>query len=130
MRMRTMMGWMAGAALLAGCGGDDDGGSNPPPANTISVENNRFDPSSLTVTPGTTVTFDWPSGSTNHSVVPWSGNPAALPASPNQPTLIDGPSSFDATFPSAGVFKFFCSAHGSVDDAGQLSGMAGTITVQ
>jgi plastocyanin len=117
--------------ILAACGGDDgDGGDNPPPTNTIEVLNNQFNPSALTVSAGTTVTFTWASGSINHNVVPWASNSAAIPASPGQPTLLDAPNTFGVTFPAAGTFRFFCSAHGSVGSAGQLSGMAGIITVQ
>ena len=119
------------AVLLAACGGDDDdGGNNPPPANTIEVVNNRFDPSTLTVAEGTTVTFTWPDGSINHNVVPWASNASPIPASPGQPTLLDGPTSFAVTFNTAETYRFFCTAHGSVGATGQLSGMAGSITVQ
>ena len=127
MTMRGMALMAAGAALLAGCSSNS---STTPPTNTISVENNRFNPSSLTVASGTAVTFNWPSGSTGHSVVPWSGNPSALPASPGSPALINGPSSFSVSFPAVGIYRFNCSAHGSVSSTGQLSGMAGSITVQ
>jgi plastocyanin len=130
--MRTMRSGLlvACAVLLAACGGDDDGGNNPPPANTIEVVNNRFDPSTVTVPVGTTLTFTWPSGSTNHNVVPWASNASPVPASPGQPTLLDGPTSFAVTFTVADTYRFFCTAHGSVGAAGQLSGMAGSITVQ
>jgi plastocyanin len=94
------------------------------------VVNNRFDPGTLTVAVGTTVTFTWPSGSTNHNVVPWASNASLIPASPGQPALLDGPTSFAVTFTAAETNRFFCSAHGSVGATGQLSGMAGSITVQ
>jgi plastocyanin len=102
----------------------------PPLSNTIEVVNNRFEPSTLTVAVGTAVLFSWPSGSTNHNVVPWTSNVSAVPASPGQPALLDGPTSFSVTFTVAATYRFFCSAHGSVNAAGQLSGMAGSITVQ
>jgi plastocyanin len=131
MRMRTTTLMALGAVLLAACSSSSDAGDGPDlPANTIRVENNAFSPGALTVAAGTTITFTWPEGSVNHNVVPWSGNPSAVPASPNQPTLLDGPTSFQATFPTAGSYKFFCTAHGSVSSTGQPTGMAGTITVQ
>ena len=128
--MRRLALLMACAATLAACGDDDEDGGNNPPANTMLVENNEFTPSTLTVPVGTTVTFSWPSGSVNHNVVPWASNTGAIPASPNQPELLDGPTSFQTTFNDAGTFRFFCSIHGSVGDAGELSGMAGSITAQ
>jgi plastocyanin len=127
--MRRLALLLGCAAMLAACGDDDDDGNNPP-ANTILVEDNEFIPSTLTVPVGTTVTFSWPNGSTNHNVIPWASNSDAIPASPNQPELLDAPTSFQATFNDAGTFSFFCSAHGSVGNAGELNGMAGSVTVQ
>jgi plastocyanin len=129
MPMRRLALLMGCAAMLAACGDDDDDG-NDPPANTIEVVNNEFTPSTLTVSVGTTVTFSWPSGSVNHNVVPWASNTDAIPASPDQPELLDGPLSFQATFNDAGTFRYFCSIHGSVGAAGELSDMAGSITVE
>ena len=128
--MRTMTLLLAGAMLVAACGGGDGGSNSPPPANTIEVRNNQFVPSTLTVAPGTTVTFSWPSGSGPHNVTPWSGNTAAIPASPGLPDLLSGPRTFDVAFPDAGTFRFYCSSHGSSIAGAPPTGMAGTITVQ
>lgn len=127
--MRRLALLMGCAAMLAACGDDNDGDNNPP-ANTIQVVNNEFTPSTLTVPVGSTVTFEWPSGSVNHNVVPWASNTDGIPASPDQPTLLDGPTSFQATFNDAGTFRYFCSVHGSVGETGELTGMAGSITVE
>ena len=129
--MRRLVLLMGCAAMLAACGDDNDNdGGNNPPANTIQVVNNEFTPSTLTVPVGSTVTFQWPSGSVNHNVVPWASNTDDIPASPGQPGLLDGPTSFQATFNDAGTFRYFCSVHGSVSDAGEPTGMAGSITVE
>ncbi|MFL5507166.1 MAG: plastocyanin/azurin family copper-binding protein [Gemmatimonadales bacterium] len=128
--MRRMALLVGCAAMLAACGDDNDDGDNNPPANTIQVVNNDFTPSTLTVPVGTTVTFDWPSGSLNHNVIPLAANPEAVPASPGQPDLLSGPTSFQATFNSAGTYQYYCSVHGSVDTDGQPVGMAGSITVE
>ena len=82
--MRRLALLLGCAAMLAACGDDDDDGNNPP-ANTILVEDNEFNPSTLTVPVGATVTFSWPNGSTNHNVVPWASNSDAIP---NQPALL------------------------------------------
>ena len=88
-----------------------------------------FSPVSITINAGQSVHFVWASGATNHNVSPATGNPSALPASPGLPALLDAPQSFDVTFPAAGTFKFFCTAHGGNPSVGTVTGMSGTITV-
>lgn len=121
-------------ALGLACSSSDgppDGG-DPPAGNTISVRNmpEGFSPSTLTISAGDSVRFTWASASTNHNVVAALGNPASLPASPGAPMLLNDPQDFWVVFPAAGVFGFYCSAHGANPSAGTLSGMSGTVTVQ
>lgn len=118
-----------GLALTVACGGGgNSSGPNPPPPpqtpgpNQVLVVNNTFNPTTLTVGVGVTVTFTWGNGARTHTVTP---NGAAIPASPNQPQTHDSPFSFQATFPTAGTFKYFCLTHGAPN-----SGMRGTIVVQ
>ena len=69
-----------GVLLLAAtgfaCGGENPPagpGTNPPPPpppNTVEVANNYFNPVSLTVPVGTTVTWDWPVVSRRHNILP------------------------------------------------------------
>ncbi len=119
-------------ALFA-CSSSDmtDDGSNPPPAggNTVTVSNNVFSPSSLTITAGESVDFVWNSNATNHNVLADAGNTSSMPESPGAPTLLDAPQQFSVSFPSAGTFRYFCGAHGSNPSPGTVSGMAGTIAV-
>lgn len=98
----------------------------PPSGNTVSVRNNTFMPNALTISAGDSVHFVWASGSTLHDVVPLPANTEALPRSASAPFLRDAPYDFWATFPTAGAFGFFCSAHGGTG----ASGMIGTITVE
>jgi plastocyanin len=80
--------------------------------------NNRFEPASVTIPVGTTVTWRWAGGF--HNVVP-TGNPAftgsGAPVSP--------PSTFSQTFASPGTYLYYCLVHGTPS-----SGMRGTIVVQ
>jgi plastocyanin len=121
------------AAVLGACSSSND--SNPPPAgNTITVGANgsiQFSPLTLTIAPGGSVRFVWASNAINHNVVPASGNSTALPMSPGVGTpLLAPPQDFSIVFPAAGVFRFYCSAHGANPAANTVTGMSGTITVQ
>ena len=94
---------------------------DPPNAVTITVTNNAFQPASVLVAVGGTVTFDWPASARQHSIIPLVGN------IPNVPIpLKDGPRSDQFTFTVAGKYDFFCSNHGTPTGGG----MAGRITVQ
>jgi len=77
---------------------------------------NRFVPSSLTVTLGTTVTWQWVDQAAAHNVVP----DDMLP--PTSGTLTDGPHTYQYTFNTLGTFHYHCQAHVN-------TGMVGTVTV-
>jgi plastocyanin len=89
-----------------------------------------FTPSTVTISPGGAVRFVWASGAGDHNVLPATGNPSSLPASPGFPMLIGPPQNFTVGFPAAGVFNFWCSAHGANPTPTTVTGMSGTITVQ
>lgn len=127
MRQITMVA--LSLAALAACGDGYSDNEDPVTAEVL-VEDSRFVPASLGVDVGTTVRFRWADGASGHNVTPWSGNDVAQPASPGTPTLRDAPYSFSTTFSQAGSYRFYCSIHGAVSEAGAPSGMAGTITVQ
>jgi plastocyanin len=95
----------------------------PTASATVSVQNDIFSPNVVLLTVGGTVTFDYPGSARGHNVLPVP--PATIPSSPGAPTFLDGPRSFDVTFPSAGTFAFYCSNHGSPG-----TGMRGQIVVQ
>ena len=113
MRYASLLAVVAAAAALA-CSGDNgpsqpsDGGGT----NTVSVTNNQFTPSSISVTPNATVTWQWNSGGEEHNVTFQDG-----PASPTQ-----GSGSFARTFTAAGSFPYLCTIHGA-------QGMTGVVTV-
>lgn len=92
------------------------------PANTIQliddVNGPRFDPSTLTVPTGTTVSFVWVSST--HDVTSDGPPSFASSGAPNGP-----PRTYQVTFNVAGTYEFHCSVHGAPG-----TGMHGTITVQ
>ncbi len=92
------------------------------PANTIQliddVNGPRFEPSTLTVPAGTTVSFVWVSST--HDVTSDGPPSFASSGAPNGP-----PRTYQVTFNTAGTYAFHCSVHGAPG-----TGMHGTITVQ
>jgi plastocyanin len=86
----------------------------------VDVENNHFDPSSVTIQAGGTVLFVWPSTARDHDIIP-----VAPQTMPRQPTVRDGPFSHEETFTTVGTYRYFCSVHGSAN-----SGMRGEVVVQ
>jgi plastocyanin len=99
---------------VIGCGGGSDGPSGPAGGgNTVTVGNNFFSPASLSVAPGTTVTWTWADGAVSHNVTFDDGGP-------NSPTQSSG--SFPRTFADPGSYPYHCTIHGAAV-------MAGTVTV-
>jgi len=93
----------------------------PPGASTVKLftaGGSRFEPATLIVPAGTTVTFVWQDGF--HDVIP-SGSPSF----PGVPTAFDPPKSYQFTFAAPGTYKYYCSVHGT-----PTSGMRGTVIVQ
>lgn len=127
---------LAVAALAAGCGGDDSDGDNggaAAPAETqeqpapeaeepadsggsgpqVSMKDIKFDPETLTIKPGQTVTWT-NDDSLGHDVTGddfKSGDPGAM----------ESGDTYQHAFKKAGTFKYVCSVH---------PGMDGTIEVK
>ncbi len=116
---------MVGAVVLvmSGCsnnsygtngGGSSSGGGGAPP-NTIVMQNIAFNPSTKTITKGTTLTFQNLDGfvhtATSDSAGGWDTGDIA------------GGSSKTVTFSTAGTFPYHCKYHASM-------GMTGKIIVQ
>lgn len=91
----------------------------PAPGSGVSVINNSFNPSSLTVAAGTTVTWTWGGGAIQHNVVPVGTEPTGSGAPAN------APKTYQFTFNTPGTFTYYCAVHGS-----PTGGMRGTIIVQ
>jgi len=80
----------------------------------INIRDNSFNPTSVTILAGKTVTWNW-TGSNQHNVT---FDNVAVGNSVSQTT-----GTFPKTFATAGTFTFYCSIHGKAV-------MTGTITVQ
>lgn len=119
---------VAGAAALSAC--SDDNNNPPAGGTTFTVANNSFSPASITINSGESVRFLWASGAAGHNVTPASGSATALPISPGSPALLAAPQDFTIQFPSAGTYRFFCSAHGANPSPDQVTGMSGSVIVQ
>jgi len=91
---------------------------------TVNVVNFSFDPATVALKQGGTVTFLWGAASGPHTVTP--DGPNTTPVSPGDPNTITSPPpfNFDVVFPTAGTFDYHCRIHG-----GPRAGMAGRITV-
>ena len=107
------------ALAMVGCGGDpptrpdptNQGGNNnnpPPSSTTVTVSNNAYTPSSVTIAKSGTVTWNFAAG-------------------PHTVTFSDEDSgskstgSFSKTFPNTGAFTYSCTIHPT---------MTGSVTVQ
>ena len=93
-------------------------GNNPPPdGNTITIRDNSFSPTSLTIDPGTTVRWV-NNGSAIHTVTSGTRNNAN--GIFNSGDMRNG-DSFEFTFTNSGTFDYHCTYH---------LGMDGTIVVR
>lgn len=124
--MRTI-GVLVLAALLAGC--SDDDGSGPtddcePSATQVCMTGSlTFDPATLTITAGSSVT--WANeDNTTHNTTSNPGNPVGCPSWGETVGL--GGTSDAVQFPTGGVScQYFCSIHATATSGT----MRGTITV-
>jgi plastocyanin len=93
--------------------------------NTVTVGNNFFSPTSLSVATGATVTWQWAQGDVLHNVTFDDGAPSSGPKSTG---------TFQRTFATAGTYTYFCSIHGrqvmsgsvTVGSSGSGSGSSGS----
>jgi plastocyanin len=102
------------AALALGCSGGDNNPTQPSSNNgsTVAVVNNQFNPATITVPVGSTVTWQWNSGGVTHNVTFQDGTTSGNMSS----------GSFPRTFQAAGTFPYLCTIHGSL-------GMTGVVNV-
>jgi plastocyanin len=123
-----LAGFAAGLMFLAACGsstapagGGGGGGGCTPTASKVCMGSASFNPATLTVSAGTTVSWQNTSGIT-HTVTSATGSTLTYDNNvPNGMTV-------SQTFSTAGTYHYYCRFHGF--DGNPPSGMAGTITVQ
>jgi plastocyanin len=97
---------------------------DPDDRNTVLVggaAGNQFQPENLTVATGGSVNWFWPEGSAGHNIVPDDGD-----SPPSSGALEGWPMWHVFRFPTPGVYRYYCAAHGGPGGVG----MSGTITVQ
>ena len=112
--MRSIRHLLVGVLLTGGavaCSESTSAGGGT----TVSVQNNFFDPASVTVAVGQAVTWVWNSGGSTHNVIFLA--PDVSPA--NCPT--QGSGNCTRTFGTAGTFNYQCTIH---------PGMSGRVVVQ
>ena len=102
-------------SLLIACGGSDgptgtsntptDPGGTPAASATIQVMNDFYSPSTVLISTGGRVTWNWVGS--GHSVTP-DGSPTFSPGAP----ISNPPKTLEVVFASAGTYSFHCTAHG------------------
>jgi plastocyanin len=75
-------------------------------AKTVSVKNNSFSPTSVSVKKGGKVTWKWTQGGVPHNVTPAGGAGSATSSKKGF--------TFSKTFSKAGTFKYHCTIHSSM----------------
>jgi plastocyanin len=111
-RRRTI--GLAALALAAGAAGIcTTGVAGAVTTKTVTLQNIRYSPSSVTVPKGGKVRFVWRDGSIRHDVRFRSGG--------FKPSPLQASGSYTLTFRKAGRYRFFCSVH---------SEMTGRVTVR
>jgi plastocyanin len=122
------------AGAVAGCSGDGDGSSDRG-ENEVAVDpngGNRFDPETLTVSVGETVTWRFERAGHNVSCVPDHHEDVSLPQGADTFASYDGDAPHETmaegdtvshTFEVAGEYHYVCVPHASI-------GMQGTIVVE
>jgi plastocyanin len=122
---------LVGAGTVAGCGGDDDSADLSSDASVpedvvvidtnpaaITALDNSFRPENIEVAAGTEVVWT-NKGRNEHNVLHVEGDEWGVEVDDFQPGAV-----YSHTFDAAGVYRYYCSIHGTTD-----AGMIGTIVV-
>jgi plastocyanin len=81
---------------------------------TVSVKNNAFSPTTVSIKKGGKVTWKWTQGGVAHNVTPASGGSGSKTSSRKGFT-------FTKTFSKAGTFRYVCTLHSSMKMAVKVS---------
>jgi plastocyanin len=105
---RLLLATFALLVVVTACGGDDSSSSSADPG-TVLVKDNVFDPKTITVAPGDTVTWKF-EGVSAHNVTFDDFN-----------SKLKKDGTYEHTFDTAGSFDYHCTVH---------AGMSGTVVVE
>jgi plastocyanin len=116
----SMGGGMMGGGMMGGPAGD----ASSVPVNTTSVEmrSSLFQPSTINVRVGSTVTWTNADPYAHTVTSDGAGGPLDSP-------LIAGAGSWTYTFASPGTYSFHCTPHSARDASGNFQGMVGRAVV-
>ena len=110
-----------GVLLWVACGSSTGSGNplQPPPgpalpADTVVIVDNAFGPTSVKISNGGTVTWEWSASNTMQHNVRWASAPGAFP--PASPTQATG-QPFEVTFTQVGTYQFVCTLHTGMEGA-------------
>jgi plastocyanin len=123
--VRVTLGGTAGRITITATAGSLTGSpltftataTTAPTTAAVSVTNNSFSPSAITVAAGTTVVWTWSAAAIQHNVAPV----GTVPTRSGSP--VNGPATYQFRFDTPGTYSYFCEVHGGL-------GMTGTVTVQ
>ena len=137
--MRNLRLLSIGLVIAAACGGGGGSGSTAPTGgnpggstgnpggtvtNTVNLADQAFNPATVTVPAGTTVTWQWPNtcsdGYGGYYTCPTHGVVFDDGSNIQSPTQSTG--TFTRTFNAAGTYRYHCAVHGS--------SMSGQVVVQ
>jgi plastocyanin len=105
----------SGTNTTGGTGGGGGGGADSAGAldtASVLIFDNGYNPSSVTVAPGGTVTWVW-TGNNAHGVTFDDGTIA--------PSTVQSVGTYSVRFPRAGNFSFFCTVHGRTVESGVVT---------
>jgi plastocyanin len=92
-------------------------GEEIPVTSDVAVDNDFFQPATIQVAAGTTVTWTWNAGAASHSV-----QSINTPSFTSSAIMTGGGSTYSVTFNTPGTYKYDCAVHGLA--------MSGTVIVQ
>jgi plastocyanin len=105
----------SGTNTTGGTGGGGGGGADSAGAldtASVLIFDNGYNPSTVTVAPGGTVTWVW-TGNNAHGVTFDDGTIA--------PSTVQSVGTYSVRFPRAGNFSFFCTVHGRTVESGVVT---------
>ena len=135
-RLTAVAVLVSAGLLLTSCGGGGGGSgyttappgnnnnNNPPPTATtsVTVKNNLFTPTDITVSPGATVTWTWDSCTDDGYGGPQTCVDHTVTFNDGAASAVKSSGAYTRSFATAGTYLYHCAVHGT--------GMSGRVVVQ